>query len=159
MEADGLAAVEVAGEHEVEMTVAGSLPDAGIVGAEDVDIRRGKRVRGGGPGDGEGAGAMHKERGGLLDPAGPGGGDGGADLLLTCGGIVVAWNGEDGGEGMEPLYQVTEVREFGQLVDEIAAEQDEIGVGAAGGIEDLRGEVRGPATAEVDVADVGDAAG
>lgn len=143
----------------MEMAVAGGFPHAGIVGAEDVDVRRGKRVRGGGPGDGEGAGAMHKEGGGLLDPAGPGGGDGGADFLLTCGGIVVAGNGKDRGEGTKPLYQVMEVREFGQLVDEIATEQDEIGAGAAGGIEDLRGEVRGPATAEVDVADVGDAAG
>lgn len=159
VETDGLATVQMSGEHEVEVAMAGGFPDAGIVGAEDVHVGRGRRGRCRGSGDGESTGAVDKEGGGVLDPTGTGCGGRGADHFLTHGDIVIAGDGKDGGDGEELLYQIAEVGELGRMVDEIATEEDEVGKGAARGVDDLRGEVRGPAAAEVDVADVGDPAG
>lgn len=159
VKADRLAAMKVTGKDELVTLVTRGFPDAGIVGAEDVEIGYGGWSGRGGSGDGEGAGAVSEESGGVLDPAGTGGFDGGADLFLTGCNVVISRDGEDGGDGEELLYQVAEVREFGKLVDEIAAEEDEMGIGTACSGNDLRDKVRGPAAAEVDVADVGDAAG
>lgn len=122
---DELSAVEVAAEGEVEMVLGGG---GGVVGAEEM-------MFGGlgGLGDGAVDGAIRVEQpGGVFEPASARIQDGSADFGEADPVVVVSADGAEGGDVHEFPDERLQGVEGAAGVDEVTAEEDEIG-GLAGG--------------------------
>lgn len=157
LEGDALATMEVAGEHEVITEMPRAFPNPRIVGTKDLHISAGERRR---------VGAGHADRSGtvrhvgnvLMNPAAAGGRNSILDALHADVLVVIASDGKDGRDPRESLHQVPKGAEFFRMVDEIAAQEQQIQLAGAGRHEDLSRQGARTSSAEVDIADVQDAA-
>ena len=150
---DDLTAVQVPGEDELETRVAGSLPDARVVRAQDadvpIDLRRGFRA-----GDGDHAPSVGHVGDAVVDPLAPAPHDGLADAVHADPVVVIPTDGEHPCDLSDPAHEPAEDAQLGRAVHQVPSQEHRIGATAPHGVHNLLAQRVGTAVPEVDVADV-----